>query len=466
MVFLREYAAIGEAEGGGEMTMKCVLTIAGHDLSHGAGITKDLEVFASLGLQAVSVPTCFVVQGPGGATAIEPVPMGVFWQMLERAGEAFPLSGVKIGVLADGAHVEAVARFLAARREVPVVLDPIMAAKTGLRLITDEGLKALVELLLPLASSVTPNIDEAEALVEARIGDVDAMERAARAISRMGPRHVFLKGGHLVGEPVDLLFDGEEMTRHGKKRREKAVHGTGCLFSSLLLSFMVMGYPVKEAFFETERLIERLVDESCQPREGGYFYAFPGLSASRDAERGEVLRAMGEAAARLDALDAAELVPAVQMNMGYAVRGARTTEDVAAFPGRIGTRRGRLWFKGPPEFGVSSHVARLCLTYMTRYPFMRAAVDLRYDEAILGRARKWGLSMVFWDRRAEPEEVKGPEGRSLDFLVEAALARQRWAARHHLRSRGRGKGADHKAFRQGPAGAIKQNGDDETWITN
>jgi len=403
--------------------MKCVLTIAGHDLSHGAGITKDLEVFSSLGLQAVSVPTSFVVQGPGGATSIEPVPMGVFTEMLEKAGEAFPLSGVKIGVLADAAHVEGVVRFLAGRKHVPVVLDPVMAAKTGLRLITDEGLKALVERLLPLASSVTPNIDEAEVLVKTRIGSIDAMERAARAISEMGPKHVFLKGGHLAGEPVDILFDGEEMTRHGKKRKEKAVHGTGCLFSSLILSFTVMGYPVKEAFRETERLIERLVDESCQPLENGYFYTFPGLSKSRDAERWEVLQAMAEAAARLLELDPAEMVPAVQMNMGYAVRGARTTEDVAAFPGRIGTRRGRLWFKGPAEFGVSSHVARLCLTYMARYPFMRAAVDIRYDEAILARARERGLSIAFWDRRKEPEEVKGREGKSLDFLVEAALSR-------------------------------------------
>jgi len=402
--------------------MKCVLTIAGHDLSHGAGITKDLEVFSSLGLQAVSVPTSFVVQGPEGATAIEPVPMGVFSQMLEKAGEAFPLSGIKIGVLADGPHVEGVARFLAGRRGIPVVLDPVMAAKTGLRLITDEGLKALVERLLPLASSVTPNIDEAEVLVKEKIGSAHAMERAARAISEMGPAHVFLKGGHLAGRPVDLLFDGEEMTRHEKERREKAVHGTGCLFSSLLLSFAVMGYPAKEAFFETERLMERLVNESCQPREGGYFYAFPGLSASQDAERWEVLQAMGEAAERLREIDAADLVPAVQMNMGYAVRGARTTEDVAAFPGRIGTRRGRLCFKGPAEFGVSSPVARLCLTYMARYPFMRAAVDLRYDEAVLARARERGLSTVFRDRRKEPEEVKAGEGGSLDALVEAALA--------------------------------------------
>jgi hydroxymethylpyrimidine/phosphomethylpyrimidine kinase len=116
-----------------------------------------------------------------------------------------------------------------------------------------------------------------------------------------------------------------------------------------------------------------------------------------------------------------ELIPAVQLNMGYALRGARTTADVAAFPGRIGTRHGKVYFKGTPEFGASSHVARLCLTYMKYYPYRRAAVDIRYDEVFLARAHKSGLSVLFWDRRQEPEVVKGTEGRSLDFLVEAAL---------------------------------------------
>jgi hydroxymethylpyrimidine/phosphomethylpyrimidine kinase len=101
--------------------------------------------------------------------------------------------------------------------------------------------------------------------------------------------------------------------------------------------------------------------------------------------------------------------------------GARTVEEVAAFPGRIGTRHGRLYIKGAAEFGASSHVARLCLAYMKYYPYRRAAVDIRYDEAFLERARKSGLSVAFWDRRQEPDGVKGPEGKSLDFLVEAAL---------------------------------------------
>jgi hydroxymethylpyrimidine/phosphomethylpyrimidine kinase len=402
--------------------MKYVLTIAGHDLSHGAGITKDLEVFASLGLHGMSVPTAYVVQGPKGTSRVEPVPIGVFSEMMETVKDAFPLSGVKVGVLPDAPHVEKVADLLASLGGVPFVLDPVLAAKNGVRLTTEAGQAALAELLLPLGPSLTPNIDEAEALTGGRIGDIAAMEKAARALCAKGARQTVVKGGHIAGAPVDLLFDGVGATTYGRKRVEKTVHGTGCLFSAALLGHMALGYPVKEAFLETERRLDRLFYEAHRPGEGAYYYADPGCVAAMDAERWAVLQAMREAAVRLDELGVADMVPAVQMNMGYALRGAQTTADVAAFPGRIGTRGGKICFKGTPEFGASSHVARLCLTYMRRYPYQRAAVALKYGEAVLARARERGLSAVFWDRRNEPQGVKEKEGSSLDFLVEAALA--------------------------------------------
>ncbi len=401
--------------------MKYVLTIAGHDLSSGAGITKDLEVFEALGLHGLSVPTSFVVQGPTGTDRVVPVPIEVFSQMLEKAGEAFLLSGIKVGVLPDAPHVEKVAAFLAARKEVPVVLDPVFAAKNNVRLITDAGLKALVERLLPLGLSLTPNLDEAERLVKTRIESIQEMEAAARAILQKGAKHVLLKGGHLGSDPVDLLFDGTRVTTYKRRRIERTVHGTGCIFSSGLCAFMASGYPVGEAFLETEQLIDGLLPESHQPGEGAYYYAFPSHALARDAEKWHILHALQDAAARLEELNMVEMIPAVQLNMGYALREARTTDDVAAFPGRIGSRHGKVYLKGAAEFGVSSHVARLCLTYMKYYPFRRAAVDIRYDEAFLSRARESGLSVVFWDRRQEPDGVKVTEGRSLDFLVESAL---------------------------------------------
>ena len=231
-----------------KMSMKTVITIGGHDLSNGAGITKDLEVFAVHGCHGISVPTSLVIQGPGGASSVAPVPERLFAEMLQRAKEDFVLSGIKIGALADAGHVERVAEFLAAEKGVPVVLDPVAAAKNGVKLVTDDGLKAAVERLFPLTACVTPNTDEAGLLLGTQIDDAGAMERAARRLIDMGPRSVVLKGGHLPGEPVDLLFDGTDALMYGKRRIERTVHGTGCVFSSTLLAFLALGYPMKEAF--------------------------------------------------------------------------------------------------------------------------------------------------------------------------------------------------------------------------
>lgn len=257
--------------------MKTVITIAGHDLSHGAGITKDLEVFSSLGLHGLSVPTSLVVQGPKGVTAINPIDPALFGNMLRRARTDFRIDGVKIGVVADRPHVEKIVDFVNGCGNIPVALDPVISAKNGLRLITDEGLKSLRTRLVPVVSCITPNLDEAGTLLGARVHDTGTMELSARAICAMGPKGVVIKGGHLKGDATDLLFDGENITAFQRKRIGKTVHGTGCLFSSYLLSFLVLGYPLREAFLKTEGIMGRLLAESCQPADDGYFYAFPGL---------------------------------------------------------------------------------------------------------------------------------------------------------------------------------------------
>jgi hydroxymethylpyrimidine/phosphomethylpyrimidine kinase len=208
------------------------------------------------------------------------VPVEVFSRLLDKAAGSFPLAGVKIGVQPDAPHVERLAALLSGMGSVPVVLDPVMAAKNGLPLITPSGIEALVARLFPLGVSITPNIDEAQALTGMLIEDIDSMEQAARLISKKGPRNVFLKGGHLAGEPVDLLFDGRTVTMYSKKRVEKTVHGTGCLFSSALLAHMAEGHAAREAFMETEAFMEAVLAGSHRPSEGGYHYAFPPLHGS------------------------------------------------------------------------------------------------------------------------------------------------------------------------------------------
>jgi hydroxymethylpyrimidine kinase/phosphomethylpyrimidine kinase len=265
--------------------VKAVLTIAGHDPSNGAGITKDLEVFASFGLHGLSVPTCFVIQGPRGASDVTEVADELFSLMLTKIREDFSIAAVKIGVLLKAYQVRCLADFLSSLKAAAVVLDPVRTAKNGLGLMTDEAQRDISEILLPHVTCITPNLDEASKFVGREISDPAGMEWAARELVRRGAKYAIIKGGHLAGEPADLLFDGKEVTISEKKRVARNVHGTGCLFSSTLLSFLTLDYPIVEAFRATGLVIERLLKESTQPLDDGYYYVSPVTSAMRGGGR-------------------------------------------------------------------------------------------------------------------------------------------------------------------------------------
>jgi hydroxymethylpyrimidine/phosphomethylpyrimidine kinase len=246
--------------------MKRVLTIAGHDLSSGAGITKDLEIFLALGLHPLTIPTSFVIQGPKGVSDLTPTPLKPFGRMLKTARDEVQLDGIKIGVLGGTGQARAVSSFLKEYREKPIVVDPVIASKNGFRLIT-------------------PNLDEASAILKKPIRNEREMERAARLLSRLGPKNVLLKGGHLTGNPIDVLFDGNEVFLHRKSRVDRQVHGTGCALSSLMLSFIVLGYPLKEAFVKAEHKMEELLKASYRLNGSGYWYASLTRIACKANER-------------------------------------------------------------------------------------------------------------------------------------------------------------------------------------
>jgi hydroxymethylpyrimidine/phosphomethylpyrimidine kinase len=276
--------------------VKNILTIAGFDPTSGAGITKDLDVFFSLGTHGFSVPTCIVNQGPKGVTDIYPIPPDQFSYMLEAVTDGTKIDGVKIGVMWDESHVEVLSEFIKAIIEnnlpifpplpkegegvfIPVVLDPVISAKNNTRLITDRGLKKLVDSLLPLTTVITPNIDEACLITGAKIECLNDMKACAEKILNMGPNAVVIKGGHLEGEPIDLLYDGNEFMTWQKKRIVREVHGTGCTFSSLLISFLVHGNHLKDAFIMSEQYMQDLLKESYRIADNGYFYMSSAIAS-------------------------------------------------------------------------------------------------------------------------------------------------------------------------------------------
>jgi hydroxymethylpyrimidine kinase/phosphomethylpyrimidine kinase len=227
--------------------MKCVLSIAGSDSGGGAGIQADIKTITSLGAHALTVITALTAQNSLGISAIHPVPPGFIARQIKAVVEDRPPDSVKVGMVFTAAAVRAVSRMIADYSLSPVVVDPVLRASTGRLLLETGAIRLLKEHLLPLATVVTPNLDEAELLTGKRVRTLKEMERAALEIFRMGPR-VVIKGGHLERESADVFFDGEEVTVFpGKKIASPSTHGTGCVFSSALATFLAFGRNLKDA---------------------------------------------------------------------------------------------------------------------------------------------------------------------------------------------------------------------------
>jgi hydroxymethylpyrimidine/phosphomethylpyrimidine kinase len=229
--------------------MRTALTIAGSDSGAGAGIEADLKTFAAHGVYGTVAITAVTAQNTLGVTGIHTLPADMVTAQIEAVFGDIGADAVKIGVLATPAIVEAVAAAVAALDLPFVVLDPVMVAKSGHRLLDEEAQAALVAELVPKAFVITPNAPEAEVLAEMRIETVDHAREAAERILALGPTAVVVKGGHLAGdEIIDVFYDGHRMDEiRGPRLPGRSTHGTGCTFSSALAANLALGRPLREA---------------------------------------------------------------------------------------------------------------------------------------------------------------------------------------------------------------------------
>ena len=226
-----------------------VLTIAGSDSGGGAGIQADLKTFAAHGVHGLSALAALTAQHTRGVTAVHVPPLDFLEAQIDACFEDFRVGAVKLGMLASAPVIETVARALERHRPAHVVVDPVMVATSGARLLEEAALAALRERLLPLASVLTPNLPEAELLLGWSIPDLGTMPHAAAALRALGAPAVLLKGGHLAGpgEVVDILVDaqGEQRTAHPRLRVD--AHGTGCTLASAVAANLARGLALRPA---------------------------------------------------------------------------------------------------------------------------------------------------------------------------------------------------------------------------
>jgi hydroxymethylpyrimidine kinase/phosphomethylpyrimidine kinase len=401
--------------------MKRILTIAGSDSGGGAGIQADLKTITLLGGYGVSVLTALTAQNTLGVQAIHEVPAPFVGKQIDSVLSDIGADAIKTGMLVNAEIVEVVAKKIKQYRVKKVVVDPVMVAKSGESLLRWDARDALLNRLIPLSMVVTPNLMEASALTGLKVRSVEEMREAAHRIYEWGSKHVVVKGGHLKGKAIDLLYDGEKYVElEGPRIKTKNTHGTGCTFASAIATFLARGDTVSEAVRKAKSFVTLAIQSSLTIGKGTS-PTNPSAYVLREMERYRVIQELKRAIDVLKKEKMGYLIPEVSSNLGYALPGAEGIEDVAAFPGRIIRYKDSVAILSDPEFGASQHIANIILTVMKFDPGYCSAMNIRYSKENVARFMEKGFLVGHFDRRVEPKRVKQKEGSSLEWGVGEVL---------------------------------------------
>jgi hydroxymethylpyrimidine/phosphomethylpyrimidine kinase len=255
-----------------------VLTIGGSDPTGGAGIQADLKTFQHFVVHGLSVVTAVTVQNTSGVLSTNPVSAELVRAQLAALISDIKIDAIKIGMLTTAEVVHVIAEFVAAHN-IPTVLDPIIASSNGVRFMDDDAIEILTKELLLLATIVTPNLPETEHLTGLKMGAEDSIIHASLLLHDNGAKAMLIKGGHASGDTSrDLFYDGLGIEWLSAPRSSKHVHGTGCLLSSAIASYLAKGTPLRDAVLGAKEFITAMLEHAAPLGSGQQIFDYPPFS--------------------------------------------------------------------------------------------------------------------------------------------------------------------------------------------
>ncbi|CAD7774178.1 MAG: Bifunctional thiamine biosynthesis protein ThiDN [Candidatus Methanoperedenaceae archaeon GB50] len=398
--------------------MAIILVIAGFDPTGGAGLQADLKTITVLGEVGLTVATALTVQDTQGVEASYVVEKKIVKQQLDRLFSDFSIDAVKIGMLPNAEMVNFIGERFSQHHLPHIVIDPVIRAKKGF--ILNKATEALVK-LFPLAELITPNLDEIEVFLGKKPESLEEMKEAAKKLKNFGAKAILVKGGELK-TATDVLFDGSDFyIWEVTKRQLKLVHGTGCVLSSAIATFLAKGLSLPDAVGKAKKFITLAIEGALSVGKGNLL-SHPYAWVEQEIAKYEVISALKRALNRLqEAPYVSPFVPEVRSNLVYALPYAKTYDQVAAFSGRLSVVEGKVVACGPPEFGVSQHMASVVLKAMEFDREYRSAMNIKYRDDFIKKAEKLGYKIQEIVRKDEPSEIKSVEGLSLPWITERAI---------------------------------------------
>ena len=402
--------------------MKIALSIAGSDSSAGAGIQADLKTFSSLGVYGCTALTTITSQTGSGISGILQVSPKMIEKQIQAILDDITPDAIKIGMVYGKNAISSIRKVLK-ESKIPMILDPVMIAGTGERLLNSDAVTDLITHLLPLSTVATPNKFEAEVISGLKINSVQSAITAAEKIRKKGANNVVLKGGHLPGRfSTDIILNSRnqvfELSNH--RLTYDRMHGGGCTFSASLTAYVAKNYAIVDAC----RSANQFTHSSLKNRiaiGSKFIINSPFFKFYELADRYEVYTSLQRAIEMIEATpNFGKLIPETQSNLAYSISEPSGIDDIMAVKGRIVKVGDNARPVSSLKFGVSKHIAAAILGYMKFRPNMRAAMNIKYNSRSILEARRF-FSVSNYDRTKEPKQSKRREGYSVAWGINQAL---------------------------------------------
>jgi len=402
--------------------MKIALSIAGSDSSAGAGIQADLKTFSSLGVYGCTALTTITSQTGSGISGILQVSPKMIEKQIQAILDDITPDAIKIGMVYGKNAISSIRKVLK-ESKIPMILDPVMIAGTGERLLNSDAVTDLITHLLPLSTVATPNKFEAEVISGLKINSVQSAITAAEKIRKKGANNVVLKGGHLPGRfSTDIILNSRnqvfELSNH--RLTYDRMHGGGCTFSASLTAYVAKNYAIVDAC----RSANQFTHSSLKNRiaiGSKFIINSPFFKFYELADRYEVYTSLQRAIEMIEATPYfGKLIPETQSNLAYSISEPSGIDDIMAVKGRIVKVGDNAKPVSSLKFGVSKHIAAAILGYMKFRPNMRAAMNIKYNSRSILEARRF-FSVSNYDRTKEPKQSKRREGYSVAWGINQAL---------------------------------------------
>jgi hydroxymethylpyrimidine kinase / phosphomethylpyrimidine kinase / thiamine-phosphate diphosphorylase len=409
--------------------MKVVLSIAGSDSGAGAGIQADLKTFSALGIYGCTAITAITAQNTQRVSAIFEVEPEIVRKQIASIMSDIPPDAIKIGMVYSKQIIQTLCKSIS-DSNCPVVLDPIIVAGSGAKLLHSNAIESFISELVPLSTLITPNLMEAGKLTNTKIdSEIDAIE-AAHKIRKLGAKNVIIKGGHFGRNKsvTDFFLDSSgRLARFSNPLIDvNETHGSGCNFSAAAAAFVAKGFNLLLSCKLANQYIHNAIKNVLKIGRG-LVVTNPISSIYQDANRYNILRELQLVIDKIQVLNnCGKLIPETQSNMVFALPDAKTALDVAGVKGRIVRIGDMARAVSSVEFGSSRHVSSAVLSYMKVDPTIRSGMNIKFDEKVLSVCRSL-FRISEYDRLNEPVNVKKKEGKTMYWGIKSALIKNQGA---------------------------------------